>query len=147
MDFAYRPDAQAFDEIRIVTIPRYKESGLSGSEWRISAEVQFYRNGNLIHQEGHFRDVETAAKFLAFTHARACDDGHAYFAGEQGFCDQEGCSNKPFVFFKRKKHYGHCGHEKEKYGDSVRKFCAEHERRGDGAIDDCDDNYDRFIPA
>lgn len=25
-----RPDAQAFDEVRIVTIPRYKESGLSG---------------------------------------------------------------------------------------------------------------------
>lgn len=36
---ALRPDAQAFDEIRIVTVPRYKQSGLSGDEWRIHAEA------------------------------------------------------------------------------------------------------------
>ena len=45
---ALKPDAQAFDEVRIVTVPRYKRSDLSGDEWRISAEIQFYRNGVLI---------------------------------------------------------------------------------------------------
>lgn len=38
-----RPDAQAFDEVRIVTVPRYKQSGLSGDEWRISAAIRLYR--------------------------------------------------------------------------------------------------------
>lgn len=38
---AYRPDAQAFDEVRITTVPRWKESELSGDEWRISAKMEF----------------------------------------------------------------------------------------------------------
>lgn len=42
---ALRPDAQACDEIRIYTVPRYKTSGLSGDEWRISAVTEFYRKG------------------------------------------------------------------------------------------------------
>gem|GEM_PF-6705725 len=44
--YALRPDAQAFDEIRIVTVPRYKTSGLSGDEWRISAMIQFFAKVN-----------------------------------------------------------------------------------------------------
>lgn len=54
MNRAYRPDAQAFDEIRIFTVPSYKTSGLSGDEWRISATVEFYRNGILRHTEECF---------------------------------------------------------------------------------------------
>ncbi len=42
---ALKPDAQAFDEVRIRTVPRWKESGLSGDEWRISATVEFWRKG------------------------------------------------------------------------------------------------------
>jgi hypothetical protein len=49
---ALRPDAQAFDEVRIVTVPRYKISGLSGDEWRISSHIEFYRKGRKVHERG-----------------------------------------------------------------------------------------------
>jgi len=49
---ALRPDAQAFDEVRIVTVPRYKTSGMSGDEWRISATIQFMRKGRIVHERG-----------------------------------------------------------------------------------------------
>lgn len=141
MNYAYKPDAQAFDEIRITTIPRYKTSGLSGDEWRISAQVEFYRKGKEMHIETGFRDVETAAKFLAFTLARAIDDGHARFNGEDGFCDQEGCNQPPTVHYKRKKAYCREGHSTED-GVGIRKFCNEHKKRGDCGLDDSDDNYE-----
>src|SRR5207244_1606996 len=90
---AYRPDAQAFDEVKITTVPRYKQSGLSGDEWRISGHIQLFRKGRLMHEES-FHDVETAAKFLPWVMAKACDMGTAFFAGEENFCDQEGCQSE-----------------------------------------------------
>ena len=41
-----KPDAQAFDAVRITTVPRYKTSGLSGDEWRISAHVELLRKND-----------------------------------------------------------------------------------------------------
>ena len=87
---ALRPDAQAFDEVRIITVPRYKTSGLSGDEWRIHAEAQFYRKGRLIFSEG-CRDVQAACGLVYGWYVTACDDGKAYFAGDGVTCDQEGC--------------------------------------------------------
>ena len=98
---ALRPDAQAFDEIRIVTVPRWKTSGLSGDEWRISAVTQFYRKGKLIH-EVSCRNVETACGFLCWEHSRATDDGKAYFASMDDRCDQEGCADRAVVMLKKK---------------------------------------------
>jgi len=46
------PDRQAYDEVRIITVPRYKNSELSGAEWRISAEVQFLHKGVVIFEKG-----------------------------------------------------------------------------------------------
>ena len=54
---ALRPDGQAFDEIRIKTIPRYKTSGLSGNEWRYHAEVYLLRKGQIVKQRG-YGDIE-----------------------------------------------------------------------------------------
>jgi len=49
-NYALRPDANSFDEIRIRTIPRYKTSGLSGDEWRISMVTEFLRKGKVVHE-------------------------------------------------------------------------------------------------
>ena len=145
MHRAYRPDAQAFDEIRITTIPRFKESEMSGSEWRISARVEFFRNGELKHVSEGWRDVETASKFLAYLHATACDEGKAYFAGEDDFCDQEGCAEKATVSYRCKKRYCNEGHASEPHRfDEIRCFCDRHSRRGDSSLDDCDDNYEKI---
>lgn len=138
---ALRPDAQAFDEIRITTVPRYKTSGLSGDEWRISAKIEFMRNGRVMAEDGA-RDVESAAKFLAWKLAMACDDGKAYFAGEGEFCDQEGCAEKATVTYRLKKTYCREGHPSEPSRPTTRQFCNLHRTRGDCGLEDSDANYE-----
>jgi hypothetical protein len=138
---ALRPDAQAFDEIRIVTVPRYKQSGLSGDEWRIHAEAQFFRKGKLIFSEG-CRNTETAAGMLFAFYMRACDDGKGYFAGDGVTCDQEGCADPASVRYRRKASYCREGHKTEPSEVSLyRHFCETHKTRGDCALDDADANY------
>jgi len=143
-----RPDAQAFDEIKIVTVPRYKTSGLSGNEWRISARVDFMRNGAVKHSTT-CRDVETAASFLSYYLAIAGEEGYAYFASEEKFCDQEGCHETgQFVFRVKEKvcvGWGNCGSKLETYSDRFRQFCENHKERGDSDMEDNDDNYELAV--
>ena len=138
---AIRPDAQAFDEIRIVTVPRYKQSELSGDEWRIHAEAQFFRKGVLVFSEG-CRNVETAAGLLFSWYVKACDDGKAYFAGDGVACDQEGCHEPATVRYRRLAAFCREGHQ-SKPSDVLlyRHFCNQHKRRGDCGLDDADTNY------
>lgn len=140
-----RPDAQGFDEIRIKTVPRYKTSGLSGNEWRISANIELLRKGRIMHEES-FHDIESAIKFLPMIHARALDDGKGYFATEEDFCDQEGCADKATVFYRLKKRFcvggGNCGQEIKMYGEEYRQFCERHSTRGDCGLEDADENYE-----
>jgi len=138
---ALRPDAQAFDEIRIVTVPRFKQSGLSGDEWRIHAEAQFYRKGRLIFSEG-CRNVQTACGLLYGWYVRACDDGKGYFAGDGVTCDQEGCHEPATVCYRRKHAYCDRGHKSDPSDVALyRHFCERHRERGDCAFDDADANY------
>lgn len=137
---AIRPDAQAFDEIRITTVPRYKESYLSGDEWRIHAEITFYRNGKEIHSLG-FRNIETACGRLYAAHGDAIDDGKAYFAGDGIHCDQEGCSAHATVKYRKIADYGRDGNKTEPHRPSFRCFCERHKTRGDCGLDDADSNY------
>jgi len=140
---ATKPDAQPFDEVQIVTIPRYKTSELSGDEWRISAEIRLIRNGRTIHEE-RFSDVATAIQFLPSVWRQAIDRGLGYFAGEGDICDQEGCSEKATVTYLLKGEYCNFCAAKEHYydGQAIRKFCARHSIRGDCGIDDADKNYE-----
>ncbi len=140
---ALKPDAQAFDEVRIRTVPRWKESGLSGDEWRISATVEFWRKGKLVHETG-MRNVETACNVLGWLHADACDNGRAYFAGEGGTCDQEGCADPATVTLRLKHRFCREGHATTPHGIEVRKFCDRHKVRGDCGLDDADVNYEVY---
>ena len=138
---ALRPDAQAFDEIRIFTVPRFKQSELSGDEWRIHAEVQFYRKGKLIFSEG-CRDTKTAAGLVYGWYVRACDDGKGYFGGDGTVCDQEGCHDLATVRYRRIADYCREGHKGQPSDVSLyRHFCGRHKTRGNSAFDDADSNY------
>lgn len=139
---ALKPDAQAFDEIRITTIPRFKESELSGDEWRISAVTQFLRNGTVMHETGA-RNIETAVHLLSYHFLEACDNGKGYFAGESNICDQEGCADPATTTLEIiKEGCGHCGNVKDpEYTRSFRKFCSRHKHRGDSSLDDMDKHY------
>ena len=138
---AIRPDAQAFDEVRIITVPRYKQSGLSGDEWRISVETQFYRKGVLIFSIGH-RNIETACGFAYANYLGGIDDGKAYFAGDGKTCDQEGCSNSATVKYRLIKLFSREGYESTPYTKTYRHFCDKHSQRGDCALEDADRNYE-----
>ena len=131
-----RPDAQAFDEIRMLTAPRFKESGLSGDEWRISATVQFMRKGKIVHEDHCGNNIESAIRNLGYLWGTACDEGKAYFAGIDYYCDQEGCSEKATVTYRKKKDWcSRCGEKKEwptwQKEDVVRCVCDKHKHRGD----------------
>lgn len=142
---ATRPDAQAFDEVRIVTIPRYKQSGMSGDEWRISAEVQFWRKGILRYSVQH-GNIETACGCVYFDLMKAVDDGKAYFAGEDNFCDQEGCLREAVISVQLKQCFCPEGHRTDPIRTTIRKFCEQHKVRGDCGLEDADNNYVKIQP-
>lgn len=150
---AIRPDAQAFDEVRIITVPRYKTSGLSGDEWRTSAVIQFFRKGVLKH-EASYTTMEYAVQALPHEWLKAyCEGGKAFFGGEGDFCDQEGCKEKAVVTYALKKQYCRtCGKDEpavfpglkgtESGKRYIRRFCLRHAKRGDCALEDADSNYE-----
>lgn len=142
---ALRPDAQAFDEVRIVTVPRYKESGLSGDEWRISAKIQFFRKGILCDERTIAHTVEDACAYAAYFHDDAISNGKAFFAGELDTCDQEGCAEKATVTLKIKQGYTRQGDKRElSSGGEYRRFCKKHRVRGDCGLEDADRNYEEI---
>lgn len=144
-DRASPPDRQAFDEIRIRTIPRFKTSGMSGDEWRISANVQFIRKGQVI-EEDAFRDVETAASVLAWSLIKARENGCRRLPEAEKYCDQEGCSEIATVAYRVKKDFCNKPHEHEalqpRHTGIYRLFCNAHACRGDSLFNDCDENYE-----
>lgn len=142
---ALKPDAQAFDKIEIITVPRYKESELSGDEWRISTAVVFYRKGVEIHRQSA-GDIPSATKYLAWFHDQALWDGKGFFAGEGDACDQEGCAETATVWLKKIHAYERDGHKRDidPGRPEYRGFCERHKCRGDCGLDDADVNYVRL---
>lgn len=135
-----RPRAQGFDEVRIFTVPRYKESELSGDEWRISATIQLLRKGKVM-AERYCGTIEAATAILPGFLLEALDDGKGYFTGDGLHCDQEGCAEAATVRYRKKADYCHDGHKSEPLVPSYRHFCARHTKRGDCGMDDADSNY------
>lgn len=145
-NWAIKPDANPFDEIRIRLVPRFKQSGLSGDEWRISTAVEFYRNGELQHEEHCGGKIEYGAGMVYGMLLKAQDDAKGYFAGDGIHCDQEGCHEHGKFVMKIITRYccggGNCGQKKEYQGDQqYRLFCEKHKHRGDSDLEDNDKNY------
>lgn len=141
-NWALRPDAQGFDEVRLITVPRYKTSDMSGDEWRISIKAQYFRNGEMKFEELVSSDMQYACAFMGYKYTIACEGMHQYFAGEDDWCDQEGCSNKATVVYKQKFDYCRDGHKSERESERFRKFCDNHKTRGDCGLNDADINYE-----
>lgn len=142
--FARKPDAQGFDEVRITTVPIFKTSGLSGDEWRISGKCQLLRKGKVVH-EFSMANVENCCNALGFHVMRAGDDGKFFYGGgEDGKCDQEGCSEDATTLYRVKNKY--CNkpyeHEPTSANGLHRGFCPRHAKRGDSSYDDSDSNYE-----
>lgn len=143
-------DDEYWDEIRMVTVPRWKESELSGDEWRFSVKVEFLRKGHVVYTTG-FSNLEYAMKALATLPDRMMVGGdgeglkHLESKLDNSYCFNPGCKNKATVEYRLKKEFCQVapydgGHEP--YFDTRRRFCDTHKHRGDCALEDADVNYE-----
>lgn len=140
-------DCQAFDEIRIVTVPRYKTSAYSGDEWRYSARTELLYKGSVIASK-YYHDVSSATRDLdSFVQRSAVNQKKIDILENGGFCDQEGCSEKATTIYRVKKRFCRRGKEHDNFRPDgappdVRQFCASHSRRGNCSLEDSDANYE-----
>lgn len=156
----HRDDKEFFDRVEVVTQPRFKTSGLSGDEWRVSTFVKFFYKGILLCEE-RYHNAESAFKHMPWLLMTLCerhDDRLDSFTpeGKKRFmkdglysaipdvCFQPGCAEKATTVYRLKKVYcdeGHA-HEPDEWSEYRRAFCARHARRGDCALEDADVNYE-----
>lgn len=138
-------DFQPFDEVRIFTVPRWKDSYLSGAEYRYHAQVQFMRKGRVFF-ESSARDVEAA---LAQASVRVSDwlgNGNYGEVERDHDCDQEGCSDPATVIYLLRSLFSRDGYERkldiqDPSDQQFARFCERHRRRGDCSLEDGDHNY------
>jgi len=143
---SFHSDIQHYDQIRIKTIPRWKESELSGDEWRISAHVEFLYKNHIIWEKSYC-NCETALQ-MAYTQFIIDVESGKVKIPKDILCDQEGCSEQATIKAFFKKRYcvggGNCGGEKKMFNKDYLLFCDKHSHRGDCDLEDADDNYDKI---
>jgi hypothetical protein len=139
------PDDEWWDEIRITTVPRYKTSGLSGDEWRVSARIEIFRKGVLL-KERHFSKIQYAVATLPAMLLEMSDEGSTNHEDFDRLCFQPGCKEEGVVELRLKDEYYPCYGDKmpkrEWAEDGRRRFCEKHSRRGDCGLEDSDANYE-----
>ena len=144
--FLRHQDDERGDYIVIFPMPRYKSSGLSGDEWRVSAKVHFGYKGHIIYERsfGKMEWAVNALPYLLMTFRE--EPGTSTTKPEYHPCDQVGCKEPASVFYRMKATYDDLGHrseiltlDKEGY---LRGFCSRHSTRGDCGLDDADENYE-----
>lgn len=150
--FVRHEDDEWIDEVRIVTVPRWKESELSGDEWRFSTRIEVFRKGQLLARSGagRMKDAVSMLPGLLLSWGGGSHIGGA-FEEEPGrpsefwdeFCFNPGCPEQAAVEFRRKHHYCREGeaHDRDWRVEHVR-FCERHKRRGDCGLNDADRNYE-----
>lgn len=137
-------DDEYFDEIVIRTQPRWKTSGMSGDEWRVSARVTVKRKGHTI-LETSFNKIQSAAALLPgllLTMFEGDDVTRLPDALDHSLCFQPGC-DKPAVSVYRLKHdYCARGEKHTLHSETRLAFCRTHLERGDCGFKDADENYE-----
>lgn len=144
-------DDSTFDRVTIELVPRYKESGLSGDEWRVSAVTSLFRKGHLIVKKA-YSDIEAASAHLPWLvktwHEFGDSEGEARWRAlnDDALCHQAGCAERATVLLELKAlwdlRHGLKLEQREKpYFRYVRAFCEIHRDRGDCGLEDANNNY------
>ena len=141
-------DWEGVDEITIKQVPRFKTSGLSGDEWRVSSVITFKRRGEVIYERG-FHKMEDAAKFLPWVlDVELLEHStfkHGIFGHFEEECAQPGCDKPSANHYRLKKEYASPGGEELPQStvfEHRRAFCERHSVRGDCGLEDADCNYE-----
>jgi hypothetical protein len=144
--FKLHPDDEGVDRIEVHVVPRFKTSGLSGDEWRVSACVRFYRKGELV-GERSFTRMESALNAMPYLWMTMPDwcQGPLFSGARGGRCQQAGCTEAATVTYRIKQEYSARGEGPlplSALGAPLRRFCAVHSHRGDCDLEDTDENYE-----
>lgn len=155
MNIKRHEDDDIFDDVRIRLVPRYKTSGLSGDEWRVSAILEMRRKGTVIYTRG-YRNVETAAAHLPWLLQTVLELGDdeipewiKQIKRDESLCCQPSCASPATARYRLKKEFSREGFEgvvSDTGGGVFRQFCDEHKTRGDCGLEDADRNYDLVFP-
>lgn len=147
--FEPHPDDPWYDTCVVETVERWKESELSGDEYRFSYRVSFMRKGHVLLQRG-FSDWKCALAFipsLSYNDMPAgADDEHEHSVvidERYTFCFQPGCPELATREFRIIKLYDRRGSEAYMSADADYRFrfCDKHAgHRGDCGLLDSDVN-------
>lgn len=138
------PNAQRFDRVEARVVERWKESELSGDEWRFSFVVDLYSHGVLVESiwasSIQSALIQAAVRFDHFGPGEAAEKLRQARAVK---CAQPGCENPWTVLMHPIRRHDRRGNElvRPYSDDEVRGFCDRHRHRGDCGLDDADDNY------
>lgn len=163
-DYYYPKMHEADDgiiEINVIRVPRWKESELSGDEWRFSLRgVINFKNwtegGTSQKVIGPAADLpEIALKVAAW-----CVENRRLLSppftvqslAEMVVCFQPGCDARPENVYRIKQEWTWHPHQGYHMGPRahpvIRAFCGRHSHRGDCGLEDSDANYEllAFFP-
>jgi hypothetical protein len=146
------PDDERYDEIHIYVQERWKESEISGDEWRFSYVADVKRKGEEVISFASNR-LEWLLQALQYKILIAGEeDNFDTDAWERASnkCDQPGCAELPTIFYSRLERFTRRGEplapDDFYTGREYRQFCERHRHRGDCGLDDADRNY-KEIPS
>ena len=138
-------DFEVFDRVTFEVVPRYKESHLSGNEWRQHVEAVFWFKGCEVMRKG-CRDMQSAALMLgSWLIGETSPIPDLVLKLEDDLCDQPGCTEPPTHRYILKELFSDRGEKLDKkdsgHSRYYRKFCQKHGTRGDCGREDSDSNY------
>lgn len=148
------PSFQLIDEVRIRLRERWKESEISGDEWRFSTLVECLHKGHVLKSRGFGGKMEWALLGVGMMALDVSDAGipNEIMEFERIVCAQPGCREPAAVFYRVKATYDNAGHKEElphswdgKGVVYVIRFCTRHRHRGDCGLQDSDANYEELL--
>jgi|SRR5687768_11254530 len=139
------PEFESFDEIRLKVVPRYKESELSGDEWRQHVRVEFLFKGQVVHEAGWSR-MQAALMLLPGEWIKAQEPiPSKVIEIEKMMCDQPSCCAEAVYLYALKEQFSQKGDKldaADQHSKYYRQFCERHKIRGDCGREDSDSNYE-----
>lgn len=139
------PDEDAYDRIELEVVERWKESELSGDEWRFSWRVRLFHKGQVIRSTSFHRLNDALLHLGAFaSEMRTNEEAQAWQAASDHKCMQPGCAEEAVVEYQLKQEFSDRGEGPlpDPSFPLRRRFCLRHRERGDCSREDCMTNYD-----
>lgn len=136
-------DDEWYDEVAISCEERWKESEMSGDEWRFTYVAEFKRKGHVQKRLSSHKLEWLLPKIAAHQDFAPCGDDDDAKRDFDEFCAQPGCCELATLEYEKKLDWCHrCGKSHEvTWASKRRRFCEHHKRRGDCGLDDADANY------